>query len=66
MIKTLDNLLETYNGCECSGCKNCSLNVFVDIIPAKYNEGEPFRASICDVITHMNSYYRRMLERVLK
>ena len=66
MIKTLDDLLNAYNNCECSGCKTCSLNAFVDIIPAKYNEGESFRASICDVIVHMNNYYRGILEMVLK
>ena len=66
MIKTLDDLLNTYNNCNCTDCKNCNLNVFVDIIPAHNNEGEPFRASVCDVIVHMNNYYRRIIERVLK
>ena len=66
---TLNNILSIireYDECDVKNCKNCSLNVFVDLIPAEHNGGQAVRGSVCDLITELNADTLRKITKLLK
>ena len=65
MLKSLDDIRDTYDKCDVSKCKDCPLNHYVDLIPPEANGGERVRGTICDVITTMNNYYISIIRQLL-